>query len=90
MSGRVRGECPLHTFIAQRGYVDVDNPDSFEIDGIRKQWEQNAADSRISSDAHKFLGTDVEQALQRTATEAIGFIISQRLTKHGGIYQVQV
>ena len=73
MSGRVRGECPLHTFIAQRGYVDVDNPDSFEIDGIRKQWEQNAADSRISSDADKFLGTDVEQALQRTATEGDRF-----------------
>ena len=55
LSGRVRGDVPLHLFVKRRVASFGDDPDSFNVDGILKEWQANAFDSYAAADISAIL-----------------------------------
>ena len=67
LSGRVRGEAPLHLFVKRRVHSIGDDPDSFSVDGILKEWHQNAFDSGAAAGVRQHFDPELLAAAgQRT------------------------
>lgn len=100
LSGRVRGEAPLHLFIKRRVNSFGEDPDSFSIDGILKEWQQNAVDSFSAAEVSQYFdaeilkaaseraqGTDAKRFHQLKATYQARLNIS-RFSLHYGVIQI--
>ena len=62
LSGRVRGKAPLHLFVKRRVRSFGEDPDSFSVDGILKEWQQSAFDSATAVDISKYFDAEILKA----------------------------
>ena len=85
LSGRVRGDAPLHLFVKRRVDNFGEDPDLFSVDGILKEWQQNAADSFIAADVEKYFDAETLKA----ASERTQSIEAQQLHRFKAIYQAR-
>ena len=85
LSGRVRGDAPLHLFVKRRVDNFGDDPDSFSIDGILKEWQQSAADSFIAADVSKHFDAETLKA----ASERTRSASAQQLHRFKAMYQAR-
>ena len=72
LSGRVRGDVPLHLFVKRRVSSFGDDPDSFSIDGILKEWHQNAFDSAAAADISEYFNAEILKAAGERSKGADG------------------
>ena len=70
LSGRVRGDAPLHLFVKRRVNSFGDDPDSFSIDGILKEWQQNAVDSFSAADVSEYFDAEILKAASERSQSA--------------------
>ena len=70
LAGRVRGKAPLHLFVKRRVNNFNDDPDSFSIEGIQKEWEQNAFDSATAADLLQHFDAELTKAASERTQEA--------------------
>ena len=70
LSGRVRGEAPLHLFVKRRVNSFNDDPDAFSIEGIQKEWGQNAFDSAAAVDISQYFDAAILKAAGKRTHEA--------------------
>ena len=85
LSGRVRGEAPLHLFVKRRVNSFGDDPDSFSIDGILKEWHQNALDSAAAADITEYFDAEILRAARDRTQEAGG----ERFHRFKATYQAR-
>ena len=72
LSGRVRGDVPLHLFVKRRVASFGDDPDSFSVDGILKEWQANAFDSYAAADISQYFDAELLRAAGERSNGADG------------------